>query len=288
LALPKDPICTLKQDLKKLDWRPNRLRGQNFLISGNIRRKILEASCLTSTDRVIEIGPGTGILTYVLASRAGTLISLELDSRLASMLRERFAELNHVEIRHEDGLAFLRKFHTCKTLNSFKFVSNLPYPVSSPVLIALVGCFPHVDRAVIMLQEEVAERVVAGPGNRERGYLSVAVQSRYIPHIAATVPAECFMPSPSVSSSVLILEPRSTDDNLPRDDMFTVVKTGFAHRRKTIHNNFKRALPDADLSEVWRITGISPTLRAEDLDEAQWMALTDAVMGRKRVENGIA
>ena len=257
--------------------RPRKRLGQHFLIDPNIVRKILKVAALRPEDVVFEIGPGRGALTHALCERVARVIAVELDRHLFDYLAETCAQHDRLELHHGDAMTF-----PYDTLPEGTVVmANLPYYVSTPLLFRLLEERERIDRMVLMLQREVAERMVAEPGSRDYGLLSVVTQYRTKPRKAFVVPASCFRPVPKVDSAVVCLTGLSghnpTDTRF--DDVFLkVVRGAFAHRRKTLINScreegweepvIRRALDQAQ---------IDPRRRAETLTVREFIALAHSI-----------
>jgi 16S rRNA (adenine1518-N6/adenine1519-N6)-dimethyltransferase len=247
--------------------------GQNFLIDWNILHQIVEAADLTKQDGVLEIGPGIGTLTQELAESAGQVVAIEKDDRLLPILRETLAEYPNVHIHHADVLEtdlhelFRQHFDGKKT----SVVANLPYYVTTPIIMKLLENHLPLHHIVVMVQREVAERMTAEPGGKEYGALSVAVQYYTDPEVVCRVPKTVFIPQPQVDSIVIRLRVRSK----PRVEVtdpgyfFRVVKASFAQRRKTLLNNLQHNLPNRPAKEMIVDTlmsiGIDPGRRGETL-----------------------
>lgn len=266
-----------------------RALGQHFLRDGSVARRIVDLVRPTPADLVVEIGPGEGALTGVLAAAAGRLLALEVDPGLAARLRERFAADAHVEVRDADAravdyaaLAGLRPAPAGRML----VVGNLPYSVGKPILMALVeagaalGGTPPVEMA-LMLQKEVAERVAAAPGGRDYGSLSVLTQMVCDARLAFTVPPGAFRPPPRVDSAVLHLSVRPAPPVAVADParFRAVVLAAFSQRRKSLANALAAGLGlgAARARAAAAAAGIDPARRAETLTLAEFAALAASV-----------
>ncbi len=254
---------------------PRKRLGQHFLIDPNIVRKILQVAALRPQDVVFEIGPGRGALTRVLCERVSRVIAVELDRQLFRYLSAVHAQDGNLELHHGDALAFA--YDTLPT--GTVVVANLPYSVSTPLLFRLLRARDRIDRMVVMLQREVAERIIAKPGSRDYGVLSVMSQYYAEPRKAFAVPASCFRPVPEVDSAVVRLAGRSAPaGNEHFDRVFTkVVRSAFAHRRKTLMNSYREEGWDqAVMQRLLERTGIDPRRRAETLMVREFMDLAHA------------
>ena len=249
----------------------NKRLGQNFLIDQNIVRKIVAAAQLTSGDTVLEIGPGRGILTDALSHAAHRIIAVEVDAELCRLLEARRIEWQNVELVCADALT-----HPFETVPAGAVVvANLPYYISTPLLFKLLGHRPRFPRLVLMLQNEVADRLVAGHGDADSGILSVMAQYAAEIWKAFKVSANCFRPRPEVGSAVVLLRPRESLLAPAEEARFAaVVKGAFAHRRKTLVNSLRdEGYQPADVSEALAAMKVTPAVRAEMLTLEQFMEL---------------
>lgn len=254
--------------------------GQNFLVDDQARHRIADALGDISQQTVIEIGPGHGSITTILAERAKRLVCVELDRALAAELRFRFRNHPNVEILEAD---ILETDVTALVGPGMKagVVGNLPYYITSDILLHLAAHAASIDLAVVMMQREVAERVAARPGTRDYGMLSVTVQMSAGVHALFTLPPEAFNPPPDVYSTVLRLEMRSRYTELGITDTvaFTRFLRGcFAQKRKTLGNNLRAAGASAEeIEAACGCTGLSPTTRAEAVAMEQLAGLYRAL-----------
>ena len=216
---------------------PNKRLGQNFLIDPNIVRKIVALAELSPNDHVLEIGPGRGILTEALSRTAGRVTAIEVDSRLHAYLETKQAELPNVELVCDDALAYPVENLPMGTI----VVANLPYYISTPLLFRLLGQRGRFPRMVLMLQDEVADRLVAQPGGSDYGVLSVMTQYAADITKAFRVSAQCFRPRPDVASAVVRLGMKERTRLSPKEEVTlrALVKAAFAHRRKTLVNSLR-------------------------------------------------
>lgn len=256
--------------------RPRKRLGQHFLVDPNIVRKILDLASVRREETVLEIGPGRGVLTGPLCERAGRVIAIEVDADLYRHLQAALSDRPGLDLRLGDALAF--PFETLPT--GTVVVANLPYYLSTPLLFALVEARARLSRLVVMVQTEVARRIVAGPGTAEYGVLSVLLQCWTIPTLAFRVSPACFRPRPEVGSSVLLLRIRPEPAaSLSEPRLFTrVVRAAFAHRRKTIANSLRDEgfAPEAVQAALAR-GRVLPKRRAETLSLAEFAALAGAL-----------
>ena len=252
---------------------PNKRLGQNFLIDPNIVRKIVSLSELGSSDHVLEIGPGRGILTEALCHAAGRVTAVEVDSRLHAYLETRQAELPNVELVCEDALAYPVETLPMGTV----VVANLPYYISTPLLFRLLDQRDRFLRMVLMLQNEVADRLVAKPNGSDYGVLSVMAQYAAEITKAFRVSAQCFRPRPEVGSAVVLLRTKERRELSPEEEpkFAALVKASFAHRRKTLINSLKdEGYDQKSVVEALDSLKLSPTVRAEVLSVPQFIELT--------------
>lgn len=256
--------------------RPRKSWGQNFLIDHNIQRKILDAAEIRPGERVVEIGPGRGILTQGLLERGAELLAIEIDPLLVEMLRQEIAS-SHFHLVEGDAL----QYPYSELPSPYKVVANLPYYVSTPLLFRLLEERRRISRMVLMLQREVAERLVASVGGKNYGVLSVLVQLYADVRIAFPVSKNCLRPRPDVDSVVIILTPLPDPRLSVRDEaLFSrVVRGAFGHRRKRLTNaltdaGFQKAQVEAALQK----TGIDPARRGETLSLSEFAFLADALV----------
>ena len=252
---------------------PIKRLGQNFLIDPNIVRKIVALAELKPSDHVLEIGPGRGILTEALCHAAGRVTAVEVDSRLHAYLKTRRAELQTVELICEDALAYPVESLPRGTV----VVANLPYYISTPLLFRLLDQRDRFPRMVLMLQNEVADRLVAKPAGSDFGVLSVMGQ--YAAEITKSfrVSAQCFRPRPEVGSAVVLLRTKERRGLSPEEEpkFAALVKASFAHRRKTLVNSLKdEGYDQKSVTEALQSLSLSPNVRAEVLSVAQLIELT--------------
>jgi 16S rRNA (adenine1518-N6/adenine1519-N6)-dimethyltransferase len=247
--------------------------GQNFLIDLNIVRKIVALAELTSTDSVLEIGPGRGILTKALCRTAGRVTAVEVDPRLHAYLLERRSDFRNLNLVLDDVLQFPLESLPVGTV----IVANLPYYLSTPLLFRLLDQRDRFPRMVLMLQEEVADRLVARPNSSDYGVLSIMAQYAAEISKAFRVSAHCFRPRPEVGSAVVLLRTKTRRD-LMRDEepkFAALVKAAFGHRRKTLVNSLKEEGYDQkSVLEALDSLNLSHTARAEVLSPAQFIDLT--------------
>jgi 16S rRNA (adenine1518-N6/adenine1519-N6)-dimethyltransferase len=266
--------------------------GQNFLHDGNQLRRIVAAATLTGDDRVLEIGPGLGPLTELLLENAGEVLAIEKDARLVEFLRERFnvgqaSSLSPsknensetgatpvLRLLHDDALAFLKRER--RDWCEWKLVANLPYSVASPILVELAQGTRAPEKIVATLQLEVAQRLMARPGDRDYGVLTLLVQFDYAPVDSFKIPKSCFFPEPAVDSACVVLNRRATP-LLPenqREIFVKIVKRAFSQRRKMMLKLLREDWPVEKLEQAFAELKIPPQERAEKLSLEQFTGLT--------------
>ena len=224
---------------KRFDIKMSKKLGQNFLIKRGIVDEIVHAAELTPGEPVLEVGPGIGTLTQGLAQSGADVTAIELDRRLLEVLDTTLASYDNVRIVHGDVLKL--DVPTIMNHKPFKVVANLPYYITTPIIMSLLESKLPIERLVVMVQKEVALRMVAQPGTKDYGALSVAVQYYTEPDIVLDVPPKSFLPAPAVTSSVIrcVLRDKPPVDVIDEKLFFHVVKAGFAQRRKTFANTMK-------------------------------------------------
>ena len=271
--------------LQKYQFRFQKKYGQNFLIDTHVLDKIIRESAVSKEDLVIEIGPGIGTLTQYLAEAAREVIAIEIDKNLIPVLQDTLSEYDNVSIINEDVLKVdIEKLAEERNGGKpVKVVANLPYYITTPIIMGLLESKVPLDSITVMVQKEVADRMKTTPGSKDYGALSLAVQYYAIPEIVANVPPNCFMPRPAVGSAVIRLkchhEPpvEVTDEKL----MFQLIRAAFNQRRKTLSNaianapnlNYKREEVVAALERI----GLSSNIRGEALSLSQFAELTNVI-----------
>lgn len=251
---------------------PSKQLGQNFLIDPNMARWIVSRLEVTADDAVVEVGPGTGSLSEYLAGKVRRLILIEFDARLADALRERYRGEASVEVHHADGAKFDGR--TLFKHRPLKFLGNLPYSSGGAILKNLLSRPHPFERAVIMLQKEVIDRLAAGPGTKDYGVLSLRTQANWHVEVLRNVPPEAFYPRPTIDSSVAVLRPRTDDKTAFDARLFDeLIRRGFAQRRKQLK---KQLPPEPAWDPLAASLGLPATVRGEALTLAQWIELTRA------------
>ncbi|MHB1420688.1 MAG: 16S rRNA (adenine(1518)-N(6)/adenine(1519)-N(6))-dimethyltransferase RsmA [Bacillota bacterium] len=286
LTSPKEVI----KILEKFNLKIKKRFGQNFLVDANIVRKIVDAADLGPDELVIEIGPGIGTLTQALAQRAGRVLAVELDRDLIPVLKYTLAEYPNVKVIQGDALkldwdALAVEAGDDRQSNAgrgYRIVANLPYYITSPILIRLLEANWGWQKAVFMVQKEVAQRIMASPGSKEYGSLTLLIKYYSDPSWVTKVPHTVFMPRPKVDSAVLKLEGRAEPpiNVLDKETFFRVVRASFGQRRKTILNSLGNAplgLEKKELERVLEAACIRPELRGETLSIEQFGCLSNGI-----------
>ena len=231
--------------LQKYDFSFQKKFGQNFLIDTHVLDKIISAAHITKEDMVLEIGPGIGTMTQYLAEAAGKVIAVEIDRNLIPILEDTLSEYNNVRVINEDVLKLdLRKLADEENGGkAIKVVANLPYYITTPIIMGLFENHVPVESITVMVQKEVADRMQTGPGNKDYGALSLAVQYYAEPYIVANVPPNCFMPRPKVGSAVIRLTRHEKPPVEVKDEklMFDIIRASFNQRRKTLANGLNNS-----------------------------------------------
>ena len=258
--------------------------GQNFLIDTHVLDRIIEASEITKDDFVLEIGPGIGTMTQYLAEAAREVTAVEIDDALIPILKDTLKEWDNVTVLHGDILKTdIRKIADEKNQGRpIKVVANLPYYITTPIIMGLFESHVPVDSITVMVQKEVADRMQTGPGSKDYGALSLAVQYYAEPKIVANVPPNCFMPRPKVGSAVIRLTRHQNPPITTLDEklMFRLIRASFNQRRKTLSNSLKNSqeLPYSKEEVETAITecGLPLNIRGEALTLEQFARLSDA------------
>ena len=257
----------IKDALDHAGVLPSKQLGQNFLIDPNMARWIVSQLEATEEDAVVEVGPGTGSLSEHLAGKVRRLILIEFDARLAAFLKERFKDIPSVEVHHADGAKF--DVRTLFKHRPLKFLGNLPYSSGGAIMKNFLSRPHPIERAVIMLQKEVVDRLAAKPGSKDYGILTLRTQSGWEVEPLRTVPPEAFHPRPRIDSSVAVLQPRKS--GLPVFDarLFDeLIRRGFAQRRKQLK---KQLPPGPAWEDVSAALSLPLTVRGEELTLSQWI-----------------
>lgn len=286
LGNPKNTI----EILNKYKFVFQKKFGQNFLIDEHVLSKIIRSAEITENDFVVEIGPGIGTLTQYLAASAREVAAIEIDDALIPILKDTLSAYDNVTVIHEDVL----KVDLCKLAEEknggkpIKVVANLPYYITTPIIMGLFENHVPVESITIMVQKEVADRMKTGPGSKDYGALSLAVQYYAKPELVANVPPNCFMPRPRVGSAVIRLT-RHTEVPVEAEDeklMFQIIRASFNQRRKTLVNGLGNApelhIPKEMTTEVLEEMGLSASVRGEALTLAQFAELSNRILEKRK------
>lgn len=279
LGNPSNTIAVLQ----KYGFNFQKKYGQNFLVDAHILEKIISASGITKEDCVLEIGPGIGTMTQYLAESAKRVVAVEIDDRLIPILKDTLSAYDNITVIHDDILKVdVQKL--CDQFNDGKpirVVANLPYYITTPIIMGLFESHVPLSSITIMVQKEVADRMQVGPGTKDYGALSLAVQYYARPEIVANVPPGCFIPKPNVGSAVIRLiryekPPVETQDE---KRMFAVIRAAFNQRRKTLVNALSNAgiynITKEKTAKALEDMGLSATIRGEALTLDQFAKLSD-------------
>lgn len=279
LGIPQNTISILQ----KYQFVFQKKYGQNFLVDTHVLEKIMDAAEITKEDCVVEIGPGIGTMTQYLAERAGAVVAVEIDKKLIPILKETLAAYDNVTVLNEDIIKvdLNRIVEEKNGGRPVKVVANLPYYITTPIIMSLFENRVPLKSVTVMVQKEVAERMQAGPGTKNYGALSLAVQYYAKPEVVANVPPNCFIPRPNVGSAVIRLTRYEEYPIAVKDEklLFALIRASFNQRRKTLANSlsnagnlsFSREQVAAALEEMQ----LSPTVRGEALTLAQFAELAD-------------
>ena len=286
LGNPKNTI----EILNKYKFVFQKKFGQNFLIDEHVLGKIIRSAEITEDDFVVEIGPGIGTLTQYLAASAREVAAIEIDDALIPILEDTLSAYDNVTVIHEDVL----KVDLCKLAEEknggkpIKVVANLPYYITTPIIMGLFENHVPVESITIMVQKEVADRMKTGPGSKDYGALSLAVQYYAKPELVANVPPNCFMPRPRVGSAVIRLT-RHTEAPVEAEDeklMFQMIRASFNQRRKTLVNGLGNApelhIPKEMTTEVLEEMGLSASVRGEALTLEQFAELSNRILEKRK------
>ncbi len=275
--------------IKKHGLKLTKALGQNFLTDFSVVQRIVDASEMDKDTLAIEIGPGVGSMTRELAERSAGVAAVEIDKRLIPALSENLSDYSNVSIINEDIMkadidAIIKKYKELYNAKSVKVVANLPYYITTPIIMRFLEEVKGVDKMVFMVQKEVAERMVSGPGTKDYGALSVAVQFYSNPKIIFDVPPHCFIPQPEVHSTIIGLDILSeppvevADKNL----YFKIVKASFGQRRKTLVNALSNSgffnKSKEQIKQILEEMGLNENIRGEVLTVAQFAQLSNLIL----------
>ncbi|MEE1079509.1 MAG: 16S rRNA (adenine(1518)-N(6)/adenine(1519)-N(6))-dimethyltransferase RsmA [Agathobacter sp.] len=287
LGNPKNTI----EVLQKYKFNFQKKFGQNFLISTNVLEEIIEESHVTKEDFVLEIGPGIGTMTQYLCEAAREVVAVEIDQNLIPILKDTLSAYDNVEVINDDILKVdIRKLALERNGGKpIKVIANLPYYITTPIIMGLFESHVPIDSITIMVQKEVADRMQVGPGTKDYGALSLAVQYYAKPEIIVNVPPSCFMPQPKVGSAVIRLTRHESApvDVIDEKLMFKIIRASFNQRRKTLANGLNN-FPEIQLSkeviqESITELGVPITVRGEALTLEQFATLSNII--HKKLQN---
>ena len=269
--------------IKKYEFCFQKKFGQNFLIDGHVLDKIIAGAGVTKDDMVLEIGPGIGTMTQYLAEAAGKVVAVEIDRNLLPILQETLSDYDNVKVIHADVLSLnLEKLVQEENGGRpIKVVANLPYYITTPIIMALFEQHVPLANVTVMVQKEVAARMKSGPGSKDYGALSLAVQYYAEPYIVANVPPNCFMPRPKVGSAVIRLTRHEVMPVETKDEklMFSIIRASFNQRRKTLANGLKNSellhFSKEEIEAAITACGWPLTIRGEALNLQEFARLTD-------------
>ena len=263
--------------------------GQNFLIDAHVLDKIIAAAGVTADDMVLEIGPGIGTMTQYLAERARQVTAVEIDTNLIPILKETLSDYDNVTVINEDILKvdikkLAEEYNAGKPI---KVVANLPYYITTPIIMGLFESGVPIDNITVMVQKEVVDRMQVGPGSKDYGALSLAVQYYAEPYIVANVPPNCFIPRPNVGSAVIRLTRHQTPpvEVKDRELMFKLIRASFNQRRKTLLNGLNNSpelsFGKEQIAAAIEQLGVSAAVRGEALTLEQFARLSDLLGGNR-------
>ncbi|MGN0298791.1 MAG: 16S rRNA (adenine(1518)-N(6)/adenine(1519)-N(6))-dimethyltransferase RsmA [Lachnospiraceae bacterium] len=282
LGNPKNTIAVLQ----KYNFTFAKRFGQNFLIDTHVLDKIVAAAGVTKEDVVLEIGPGIGTMTQYLAEAAKAVVAVEIDDKLIPILEDTLSAYHNVTIIHNDILkvdikALAEQYNEGRPI---KVVANLPYYITTPIIMTLFESHVPIENITVMVQKEVADRMQTGPGSKDYGALSLAVQYYAKPYIVANVPPNCFMPRPNVGSAVIRLTRYSEPPVTVKDEqlMFALIRASFNQRRKTLLNGLSNgselSYSKEEITMAMERAGLAANVRGETLTLAQFAALADQLV----------
>lgn len=279
LGIPSNTI----EVLQKYNFNFQKKFGQNFLIDTHVLDKIIRESGVNKDDMVIEIGPGIGTMTQYLCENAREVVAIEIDKNLIPILEDTLSAYDNVTVINEDVLKVdIKKLAEEKNGGRpVKVIANLPYYITTPIIMGLFESHVPIDSITIMVQKEVADRMQEGPGSKEYGALSLAVQYYAVPEIVAIVPPNCFMPRPNVGSAVIRLTCHEKPPVEVEDEgfMFHLIRASFNQRRKTLVNGLTNAsflaVTKEQVSQALEKMELSPTIRGEALSLEQFAELAN-------------
>lgn len=279
--------------IKKHRLKLTKALGQNFLTDFSVVKRIVDASDMDKDTLAIEIGPGVGSMTRELAARSAGVAAIEIDKRLIPALNDNLSDYSNVSIINEDIMkadidTIISKYREVYNAKSVKVVANLPYYITTPIIMRFLEEVKGVDKMVFMVQREVAERMVSGPGTKDYGALSVAVQFYSKPEIIFDVPPHCFIPQPEVHSTIIGLDILSEPpvEVIDRNLYFKIVKASFGQRRKTLVNALSNSgffnKTKEQIKQILKEMGKSENIRGEVLTVAQFAQLSNLMINEQQ------
>lgn len=277
-----DPKKTIEV-IQKYQFAFQKRFGQNFLIDAHVLEKIVSAAGITKDDCVLEIGPGIGTMTQYLAESAGQVIAVEIDTNLLLILADTLKDYSNVKVINQDILKvdineLVKEYNNGRPI---KVVANLPYYITTPIIMGLFESNVPIDNITVMVQKEVADRMQVGPGSKDYGALSLAVQYYASPYIVANVPPNCFIPRPNVGSAVIRLTRYQEPPVQVKDPklMFKLIRASFNQRRKTLQNGLNNSpeisFSKEEITKAIESLGVSPSVRGEALSLEQFAQLAN-------------
>lgn len=277
-----DPKKTIEV-IQKYQFAFQKRFGQNFLIDAHVLEKIVSAAGITKDDCVLEIGPGIGTMTQYLAESAGQVIAVEIDTNLLPILTDTLKDYSNVKVINQDILKvdineLVKEYNNGRPI---KVVANLPYYITTPIIMGLFESNVPIDNITVMVQKEVADRMQVGPGSKDYGALSLAVQYYASPYIVANVPPNCFIPRPNVGSAVICLTRYQEPPVQVKDPklMFKLIRASFNQRRKTLQNGLNNSpeisFSKEEITKAIESLGVSPSVRGEALSLEQFAQLAN-------------
>ena len=277
-----DPKKTIEV-IQKYQFAFQKRFGQNFLIDAHVLEKIVSAAGITKDDCVLEIGPGIGTMTQYLAESAGQVIAVEIDTNLLPILTDTLKDYSNVKVINQDILKvdineLVKEYNNGRPI---KVVANLTYYITTPIIMGLFESNVPIDNITVMVQKEVADRMQVGPGSKDYGALSLAVQYYASPYIVANVPPNCFIPRPNVGSAVIRLTRYQEPPVQVKDPklMFKLIRASFNQRRKTLQNGLNNSpeisFSKEEITKAIESLGVSPSVRGEALSLEQFAQLAN-------------
>lgn len=283
---------TIQAIKERHNFQLSKSLGQNFITDKSVIERIVEGSDVGEDDLVIEIGPGIGVLTAEAAESVAKVVAIEIDKKLIPILAETLADYDNIRVINQDILKtdineIIREEREAGSFTGgVKIMGNLPYYITTPIIMGILEKGVEADSITIMMQKEVADRIKAAPGGKIYGAISVAVQYYCEVEQVASVPKEVFVPRPKVDSAVLKLSIRKERpvDLIDEKSFFACIKAGFGQRRKTLLNSLTgvNGLPKEDIKEILEAAGVDPARRAETLDINEFAAIANGVAMRSR------